>query len=127
MDNKTTQDDKIMMFVYGTLKIGERNNKLIIDERFIAATDVRDMVLINKPDYPYAIDRKGRKIHGELYQISEECLEQLDVLEGYPEYYDRKIVNTDDGRAWIYYLNDAKEAKQLENKYGIAGEWDGKD
>lgn len=34
----------------------------------------------------------GFVTHGVLWEITEDCVQSLDVLEGYPNYYDRKTV-----------------------------------
>lgn len=36
----------------------------------------------------------GFYVNGMLWEITDECLEGLDRFEGYPYYYDRRVVNT---------------------------------
>lgn len=55
--------------------------------------------------YPY---QKVSRIHGEVYEVDEETLWDLDALEGHPFWYRREKVPVvlEDGReveAWIYF------------------------
>ena len=34
----------------------------------------------------------GEQVHGVLWQVTEKCMQNLDILEGYPYYYDKIIV-----------------------------------
>ena len=38
------------------------------------------------------VPKEGAKTVGVLWEITDECLRSLDALEGYPDYYQRKIV-----------------------------------
>jgi len=51
-------------------------------------------------------DTNGRPIKIELYKVDERGMERLDMLEGYPSFYDREKVSTPYGDAWIYFLKD---------------------
>lgn len=49
-----------------------------------------------------------------LWDITDKCLEELDHLEGYPFYYDRKLVPVYDKHgheyeAWCYYMVDKSD------------------
>jgi gamma-glutamylcyclotransferase (GGCT)/AIG2-like uncharacterized protein YtfP len=48
-------------------------------------------------------------VHGALWLITKDCLQSLDLLEGYPRYYNRKIVEVTckDHRyfSWVYYMS----------------------
>lgn len=50
----------------------------------------------------------GNTTYGVLWSITQEQLALLDIREGYPSYYDRKIVDVECGgkkyRAWMYYM-----------------------
>lgn len=48
------------------------------------------------------IENKGEKVEGALYVISKEELEILDTLEGYPDLYDRIIVEVKDDKNNTY-------------------------
>jgi gamma-glutamylcyclotransferase (GGCT)/AIG2-like uncharacterized protein YtfP len=48
------------------------------------------------------------EVHGVLWHITPKCIDSLDTLEGYPYYYDRKIVTVEcngvNREAWVYYM-----------------------
>ena len=56
---------------------------------------------------------RSSHVDGVLWVITENCLAELDVLEGYPTYYDRKWASVDfDGekcRALVYFMQPGHE------------------
>lgn len=121
------------VFVYGTLKKGERNEHVMTNPEtgkhiFISAAQMVErypLIVASKYNIPFLLNRKGegfvnfiiqhsliisfQRVYGELYQVDDSKLAALDVLEGYPEFYTREIheFETKDGRiikAWIYIL-----------------------
>lgn len=59
---------------------------------------------------------------GEVYEIftnQDRMLEALDRLEGYPTFYDRKEVDTEHGKAWVYFFHEDRQGvPQVED-----GDW----
>lgn len=59
----------------------------------------------------------GEHVDGALWLITEQCLHELDLLEGYPRYYNRKTVTVDCGPtkfvAWTYYMNTGSLAMPI--------------
>lgn len=57
-------------------------------------------------------------VDGALWKITDDCLHNLDILEGYPNYYNRKIVTVESDSikfiAWTYYMNNSVSAMPLE-------------
>lgn len=110
---------ELPFFVYGTLRPGEVNHDLFLRGRTAAEEPARlpDAALYEGPGYPYAVDRPGSAIAGELITpvpgAYRELLVALDLLEeyagpGHPaNIYDRTARETlrRDGtpvRAWVY-------------------------
>ena len=67
------------------------------------------------PNYQYRFSRHAdvvpnsdSEVLGVLWDITADCLESLDILEGYPDYYERKIVDVIHGgqvkQALVYYM-----------------------
>ena len=96
------------VFVYGTLKSGDtcRGMDRISPEAMIvgkAVTTYPDYDMIDLGAFPGAID--GTKyIEGEVWEVDENTFHVLDQIEGFPDFYSRKLVNTTQGKAWMYYL-----------------------
>jgi gamma-glutamylcyclotransferase (GGCT)/AIG2-like uncharacterized protein YtfP len=76
-------------FVYGTLRPGEGNHDLFLRGRTAAEEPGRlhDAVLYDGPGYPYAVERPGGEVRGELVtarpETYEDLLAALDRLEEY--------------------------------------------
>lgn len=110
------------LFVYGTLKKGFENHHFLDGAKFIGNATTKEkypMVNVIKA-YPYLIHQKGQGkiINGEAYQIDEKILNRLDMLEGYPEHYDRDeitlIVKDKELQAITYFVNQKIDFKNLE-------------
>jgi gamma-glutamylcyclotransferase (GGCT)/AIG2-like uncharacterized protein YtfP len=103
------------VFVYGTLKAGEWNNRLLAKATFVEADIVKGFKLYNN-GFPYAITNPDTAILGEVWDLGEgdaalKTLESLDWLEGYrgpagPNHYDRRIVTTIKGTEVSIYYRD---------------------
>jgi len=82
------------VFVYGTLKKGGRNNKILGDSLFLgnAKTQLKWTMIGNGYSFPYVLENNhklGGYIHGEAYHVTKETLGRLDMLEGTPTHYRR--------------------------------------
>ena len=80
----TARPARTVLFVYGTLKRGLRNHRLIADQEFLgkAETEPRYRVIDLGP-YPglVADTENGVAVKGELWAVSECCLAELDDFE----------------------------------------------
>jgi gamma-glutamylcyclotransferase (GGCT)/AIG2-like uncharacterized protein YtfP len=106
------------LFVYGTLKRGQRNHK-VLDAAFIGETEIDGFAAVNRQTYPYAIRQDGHKLKGEIYEVP--SLKYIDKFENYPDEYDRVVINTEFGEAWIYIANDGV-VDDIEN-VGLTDNW----
>lgn len=98
----------IQIFVYGTLKSGLYNNRLLMQGGATslgpAHLESGDFVLVTGHSFPYAVPFKPEfkerlwdvgiqtTIVGELFKADEAILTRLDRLEGYPHHYNRAEV-----------------------------------
>lgn len=98
--------DKV--FVYGTLKKGKHNHGLIRASKFVSKTKTKDKYPLIVRGLPYLVDHPGigMNVVGEVYEVSPSALASLDILEGHPTFYYRKMIDTQDGTAWAYFIND---------------------
>ena len=99
-----------ILFVYGTLKRGLRNHRLIADQVYLgeAATEPRYRVIDLGP-YPGLIvdDFDGLAVRGELWAVSECCLAELDDFEEVPGPFIRETVAIKgrDEEVFAYFWN----------------------
>jgi gamma-glutamylaminecyclotransferase len=94
---------KHLLFVYGSLKRGFSNHRLILHAAFVGdcRTERRYRLLVFG-SYPALSADGEQEIHGELYLVDEATLADLDVFEG--EAYCRSSVALADGRTAQAYL-----------------------
>lgn len=92
LEKRTTQE--ILLFVYGTLMRGMPNNDLLADSKFIAEVTAESAKLIDLGYFPGMIEAVSSPsgVVGELWEVSEETLDQIDILEGHPDLFVRSEV-----------------------------------
>ncbi|MCP1675571.1 gamma-glutamylcyclotransferase (GGCT)/AIG2-like uncharacterized protein YtfP [Natronocella acetinitrilica] len=94
---------KQRVFVYGTLRAGGSNHRLLTAGRCLGThwTEPR-YTMLDCGAYPGVVMGGTHAIHGEVYQVTPRIMAQLDRLEDYPRSYDRSLLETPWGGAWIY-------------------------
>jgi len=97
------------VFVYGTLKRGFGNNYFLSNSEFISTGfTIEKFVMFNVgfPIVTYPTNKTDKfkgNITGELYEISDKDIIEIDDLEGHPHWYKRIKTKISDGKlAWIY-------------------------
>lgn len=92
------------VFVYGTLLSGEGNNYLLEGSQKLGDAKVQGFLMKNLGPFPACVpnDNINAEVVGEVWEVSDETFKRLDRLEGYPDFYDRTLVGTSHGEAWIY-------------------------
>ena len=95
------------LFVYGTLKRGFHNAYYLRDARFLGEFTTDPVYsMYHFGSYP-AVSEFGRTaITGEVYEISTLQLASIDRLEWYPDFYQRLVIETSFGEAWMYVVSD---------------------
>lgn len=123
-------ENKILVFVYGTLLSGEGNNLRFLqnpESKLIGKCAVAGFIMHNLGAYPACVQtvERNRKIFGEIWEVSADKLHDLDLLEGHPHFYERILIDTNYGDAWIYINNKAVGYPEIESgnwKEHIKGE-----
>ena len=102
-------EDNQLVFVYGSLRKGFGNNRLLQGQEFLRASATEDKFLMYSMGGFPAVDTSvdSNQIQGELYEVNPEGMARLDRLEGYPSFYDRKEVKLATGEtAWVYFIDE---------------------
>ena len=113
------------VFVYGTLKRGKSNYKWMENAggQFISEASLIGARMFSMKYFPAITFPKdtsqGDLIKGELFSVQD--ISVLDRLEGYPRYYNRKQVETSEGLAWVYFMDEEKTSELERVPSGI---WD---
>jgi len=115
-----------LVFVYGSLKKDYSNHSVLgVDSKFISnAYTSNKYTMVSLGGFPGVLkDIPTSTIKGEVYKV--EKLDRLDMLEGFPTFYNREKFTIQLGNkeadVWMYYLNYPAEY----NKYEVIedGEW----
>jgi gamma-glutamylaminecyclotransferase len=79
--------------VYGTLKKGFGNHGLVRDSEFIGSGETEKEYTMYRHGIPFVKStEKTSKIKVEIYSVNEKDLIRVDLLEGHPDWYQRKPV-----------------------------------
>jgi gamma-glutamylaminecyclotransferase len=114
--------------VYGTLKSGFGNSGLLDDQEFVGQGVTSDYYPLEVEGLPYLHDIKGEgeQVVVEVYDVTSECLQRLDRLEGHPSFYKRQVISIslDDWRktrAWVYFIQNRglSPRAELTDSYGV--------
>lgn len=112
------------IFVYGSLKRGERLHGALQDSTFIGVGNING-TLFDLGPYPAVVLEGESRVGGEIFEATDPVVRDLDRIEGHPHYYKRERVKelTTDQDVWVYFLprkNLHKGARRITN-----GMWSG--
>jgi gamma-glutamylcyclotransferase (GGCT)/AIG2-like uncharacterized protein YtfP len=108
------------VFVYGTLKKGFHNALYLENARFLGEFTTDSIYsMYNFGTYPAVGEFGKTAIEGEVYEISQAQLESIDRLEWYPEFYQRVMIKTSFGGAWMYVVSE----RLCVDKITTSGSW----
>lgn len=121
-----------MLFVYGTLKRGWGNNRLLSTSKYICDAVTRDKfvmfrtgfpVLMREPA-PHLAERFWLPVRGEVYEVNDErTWEDLDGLEGVPHMYTRGKCVVDLLKPKQVIPTDESETAEVEVYLGTPDRW----
>jgi gamma-glutamylcyclotransferase (GGCT)/AIG2-like uncharacterized protein YtfP len=87
-DRKTGWIVAMRLFVYGTLRRGEVGHALLGGARLLGeATTEPAFTLLDMGEYPAIVEGGTTAVAGELYEVGEAVLRELDRYEDVPELY----------------------------------------
>src|SRR5690606_23028626 len=105
--------------VYGTLKRGQGNFHLLTTSRYLGPDTLDGLCLYDLGPYPGARGAvAGQTIEVEVFEVDAATMAALDALEEYVSHapdtgmYDRILVNSRFGPAWVYLYNLSVEGCQ---------------
>lgn len=103
------------VFVYGTLKRGEGNHRLMGDSRFVGEVQTSGDFMMFGSGFPLCREpvdgdnlHQAGKVKGEVFAVNKSVLAALDSLEGHPTFYERRITRMEEFPAteiWMYHWN----------------------
>jgi len=97
------------VFVYGTLKSGGsvRGIDGMQGASIVGKTKTTypDYQMMDLGAFPGVFLKGDKFIEGEVWEVTDQVLENLDAIEGYPDFYKKQMIQTDLGKAIMYYLD----------------------
>lgn len=114
-----------LLFVYGTLRRGERADLSKHEKEFdvtYLGEDIINGLIYDLGSYPGVkglgegeFDAEQPRVHGDVFRLeSESIISILDHYEGYPYLYGKGVTETMDGRqVWVYTYNDEVDDSRL--------------
>lgn len=107
-------DQPILVAVYGSLRKGMGNHRLLDNNDSVHLSTERisgfEMYQYGGSYFPFIRHGDG-EITIEVYAVSSMVMRRLDMLEGYDEnnkyggFYNRELVQTSKGQAYIYFID----------------------
>jgi gamma-glutamylcyclotransferase (GGCT)/AIG2-like uncharacterized protein YtfP len=106
---------EILVAVYGSLRKGFGNHRVLErNEAQILSTErIGGFKMFSMGAFPFIQPASEEDmITIEVYAVPITGLPDLDRLEGYPSFYNRKLVQTSKGQAWIYFIENERGGYQ---------------
>jgi len=127
-----------LVFVYGSLMRGYHNHDVIAfdfethdknkgHDYYGKTKTVDKFKMYDMGSFPaISFDDNGHEVAGELYAVDDATLELIDMLEGFPNHYNRKQVELSNGAtAWVYfYENPEDELVEFDNIVNGVYSWE---
>jgi gamma-glutamylcyclotransferase (GGCT)/AIG2-like uncharacterized protein YtfP len=126
----------MLVFVYGSLLSGLGNHHVMMNAKGTFITigkSCNKFYLTGRTDkeFPYMTDiplhstQTSKNIVGEVYEVTDEGLTILDVLEDYPIEYNRHLIDVKDSQSekvfncYAYFLENEKIMEDIKSQFGI--------
>lgn len=120
-----TTDERVLVFVYGSLMQGQSNAHHMPAGSFVRrARTGRGWALVSLGPWPALVVGDGQvhgRVHGEVHAVPTAELPRLDAFEDVPDLYVRRAIALDDGTEVDAWVMPARRAQLGEPVPG--GDW----
>lgn len=113
--------EKVKIFAYGTLRKGSKGHRFLQSATLLAENQkLKGFRMYDNGFYPFVIPVENQEeyIVGEIYEIPEEALPQLDHYEGVPSLYKRTYLESEGVHLYISQATDLDYLPVIEH-----GDW----
>jgi gamma-glutamylcyclotransferase (GGCT)/AIG2-like uncharacterized protein YtfP len=109
--NQSKEPQAPLYAVYGTLRRGFGNNRLLNNQHCEYLGTMRTpptFKMVSLGGFPGVIPNTGeQEVTVEIFRVNDNSVERrLDQLEGYPNFYQKTTIDTQWGKANMYILSD---------------------
>jgi gamma-glutamylcyclotransferase (GGCT)/AIG2-like uncharacterized protein YtfP len=120
---------KHLIFVYGTLKRGFSRHSVLKDQRYIGiGVTTNQYSMYAYGGFPALVENSnGLEIYGELYEVDDNCIQDLDKIEGVDKgLFSRNQINLSnvtfvslptDLNVWKVYNHESSSVKWIAESY----------
>jgi gamma-glutamylcyclotransferase (GGCT)/AIG2-like uncharacterized protein YtfP len=101
-----------LVAVYGSLRKGLHNHGLLAQSPQLGTDTAQGFKMYSMGGFPFITHEDATPedtITIEVYEVTPIEMRRLDRLEGYPSFYNRELIDTKFGKAWIYFIDGDKD------------------
>jgi len=106
---------KQILFVYGTLMKGHCNDHYLREQKYLGIGKLKNYEMYHVDVYPGIIMNQGDSVVGELYEIDDDVLKTLDIVENEGTLFRREqlniVLDCNELEAHVYVWNKAVNVK----------------
>lgn len=117
-------EDIHRFFVYGTLKRGGRNHYGRLAggngyAKYLGESSIKGK-MYDFDQFPIVVLGGESDIFGEIYEIDDITLENIDALQNYPTLFNRSQIRLENDQiAWVYHIHEERVGKSPSILSGI--------
>jgi len=112
------------IFVYGTLRMGQCRNHVLSDSEYLGGARTKpEFTMWDLGPYPAVTNFGADSIAGEVYEVDERTLAELDRIEGHPRLYRRTDIELADGQPVQTYLYACEQGTLAYSNRVPSGDW----
>ena len=110
-------NDPLLLFVYGTLKRGERNHHALVNAHYLNESCTSpDYLLVDLGPYPGMVEKPQEvfSVQGELFEIPYKLIIELDKIEDAPFLFNLEPITLANGsKAFAYLYKQSIAGKKI--------------
>ena len=110
-------NDPLLLFIYGTLKRGERNHHALVNAHYLNKSCTSpDYLLVDLGTYPGMVEKpqEGFSVQGELFEIPYKLIIELDKIEDAPFLFNLEPITLANGsKAFAYLYKQSIAGKKI--------------
>ena len=124
------KENTTYIFVYGSLREGMGlNSVLTSSKRHGTHKSLPKYTMYDLGAFPCIVDKGNTSIVGDLYEVTEDIVQHLDIIEGVPNLYERGLIELDydnvfEVQAYFWSYDADDDAKILNSSFEVSsGDW----
>tara|TARA_B100000029_G_scaffold492004_1_gene552791 strand:+ start:2433 stop:2897 length:465 start_codon:yes stop_codon:yes gene_type:complete len=124
------KEDTTYIFVYGALRQGMGLNSILAtSKRHGTHKTLPKYTMYDLGAFPCIINKGNTSIIGDLYEVTEDIVAKLDIIEGVPNLYKRGLIELDydnvfEVQAYFWSYQEDDDVRLLDSSYKvISGDW----